>query len=539
MAAASAGSNLAQPQPITWQERILIVKEVWRLAVPVILTNMLQSLVEVIDVFMVGRLGPISIAAVGMSTAIRFLVLVMLLSVAAGAMTMIAQAKGARDAERMSFVTRQSISSGILISLVLTVAGYLLATPLLRLANSGGDPAAVVLGTQYLQLLFLGTPFMVLNMVFNRLMQGAGDTVTPLLLTGSLNLLNILFNFIFIFGAGPVPAMGVTGAALGTVLARGLGVIVIFYVIYSGRNVIKILPGTYMPDWQMFKDIFTIGVPSGIQGVFRNGSRLLVIGILTSTEVGSYGVAALAIGFQVESLVFMPGLALNVAATSLVGQALGKWQPAEARQRGDIAIWLGLAVMLVLATPIVIFAPMIVRLFDPSAHPVVMATGVTYFHINTVVLPLAAIAMVANGALRGAGDSFPGMVSTMITRGLIAVGLAWLLAFPVGLGSLGVWIALAVGNILDALYMGLRWRADHWLTVALHKSELYRRHLRHLPDQVQQEFLREVRTPVMALPSTLEIITDTGVIYRQPNEEAQFDFSDGRYQQISISILQG
>lgn len=535
MAVSPAEPTLVQPRSITWQERIAIIKEVWRLAVPVILTNMLQSLVEVIDVFMVGRLGPISIAAVGMSTAIRFLVLVMLLSVAAGAMTMIAQAKGARDPARMSFVTRQSISSGILISLVLTVAGYLLANPLLRLANSGGDPAAVTLGTQYLQLLFLGTPFMVLNMVFNRLMQGAGDTVTPLLLTGSLNLLNILFNFLFIFGAGPVPAMGVTGAALGTVLARGLGVVVVFYVIYSGRNVIKILPGTYIPDWQMFKDIFTIGVPSGIQGVFRNGSRLLVIGILTSTEVGSYGAAALAIGFQVESLVFMPGLALNVAATSLVGQALGKWQPADARQRGDIAIWLGLAVMIVLATPIVIFAPLIVRLFDPSAHPVVMATGITYFRINTVVLPLAAIAMVANGALRGAGDSFPGMISTMITRGVIAVTLAWVLAFPVGLGSLGVWIALAIGNILDALYMGLRWRADHWLTVALHKSEVYRRHLRHLSADVQQKFLREVRTPLMAVPSTLEQVHERGVTYRLPDREMNFEFGDDRYRSLESS----
>lgn len=531
MAVASADKPIPQSAPVTWQQRKAIIQQVWRLALPVIFTNLLQSLVEVIDVFMVGRLGPIAIAAVGMSTAIRFLVLVMMLSVAGGSMTMIAQAKGARDPERMSFVTRQSISSGILLSLVMTVMGYLFARPLLSLANSGGDPAAVEVGTQYLQLLFLGTPFLVMNMIFNRLMQGAGDTITPLLLTGSLNILNVLFNYLLMFGAGPLPAMGVPGAALGTILARALGVVVVFIIIYSGRNVVKLLPGTYWPDWQMFKDIFTIGVPSGLQGVFRNGSRLLVLGILTSTEVGTYGAAALAIGFQVESLVFMPGLALNVAATSLVGQSLGKWQPVEARQRGNIAIWIGLAIMIVLAAPIVIFAPYVIRLFDPSAHPVVLATGVTYFRINTVVLPLAAIAMVANGALRGAGDSFPGMVSTMVTRGVIAVVLAWLFAFPVGLGSLGVWIALAIGNILDALYMGLRWRGDNWLTVGLHKSELYRRHLHQLPEDVQQQYLREVRTPLMAVPSTLELVNDESVTYRLPDREVQIHFVDGRYVQ--------
>jgi Na+-driven multidrug efflux pump len=104
MAVASAETTISPPQPITWQARKAIIQEVWRLAVPVILTNLLQSLVEVIDVFMVGRLGPIAIAAVGISSAIRFLVLVMMLSVAAGAMTMIAQAKGARDAERPTAV---------------------------------------------------------------------------------------------------------------------------------------------------------------------------------------------------------------------------------------------------------------------------------------------------------------------------------------------------------------------------------------------------------------------------------------------------
>ncbi|MEZ4684460.1 MAG: MATE family efflux transporter [Caldilineaceae bacterium] len=389
MAVVSAEPHLNQSRAITWQERKGMILQVWRLAVPVILTNLLQSLVEVIDVFMVGRLGPIAIAAVGMSSAIRFLVLVMMLSVAAGAMTMIAQAKGARDAERMSFVTRQAISSGLLISFVLTLVGYYLAHPLLTLANSGGDPEAVVLGTQYLQLLFLGTPFLILNIVFNRLMQGAGDTMTPLLLTGALNVLNTIFNYIFIFGMGPVPAMGVTGAALGTVLSRGLGVVIVFYIIYSGRNVIKILPGTYRPDWQMFKDIFTIGVPSGIQGVFRNGSRLFVLGIITSTSVGSYGAAALAIGFRSSHWFLCRGWRSTWQPPAWLGRHWASGNPKRRDGASNMAIWIGLVVMIVLAIPIIILAPYIIRLFDPSAHPVVLATGVTYFHINTVVLPLA------------------------------------------------------------------------------------------------------------------------------------------------------
>lgn len=522
----------ARPAPVSWSKRKELLQDVWKLALPVILTNLLQSLVDTVDVLMVGRLGPIAIAAVGMSSAIRMLVLVMLLSVAGGAMTLIAQAKGARDPERMSFVTRQAISSGVLISLALTVVGLLLTRPLLTLVNSGGEPEAVELGVSYLRILFLGTPFLVLNIVFNRLMQGAGDTVTPLILTGALNVMNVLLNFVLMFGMGPIPVMGVAGAALGTVIARGIGVAIVFFLFYAGKHEVKILPGNYRPNWQMFNDIFTIGVPSGVQGLFRNGSRLLVLGIITSTEVGTYGAAALAIGFQVETLVFMPGLALNVAATSLVGQALGKWQTDEARLRGNMAIALGLVVMTVLALPIIIFAPAIIRLFDPSSHPVLLATGTTYFRINTVVLPLSALAMVANGALRGAGDSVPGLISTMVTRALIAVSLAWVLAFPAGMGSLGVWIALAVGVVLEAIYMSWRWRGDTWLKVALGKTELYRTHLRHLPDDVQQRYLAEMRGPLMGQPGTREVVDTSGVVYAGTDGDVRVSFAGGSWRVV-------
>jgi putative MATE family efflux protein len=526
----AAAPQSTLPTSNSWSKRKDLLRDVWKLALPVILTNLLQSLVDTVDVFMVGRLGPIAIAAVGLSSAIRMLVLVMLLSVAAGAMTMIAQAKGARDPERMSFVTRQAISSGVLISLVLTVVGLLLSRPLLALVNSGGEPEAVELGVSYLQIIFLGTPFLVLNIVFNRLMQGAGDTVTPLILTGALNVMNVLFNYVFMFGLGPIPVMGVAGAALGTVIARAIGVAVVFYLFYAGKHTVKILPGSYRPNWPMFNDILTIGVPSGVQGMFRNGSRLLVLGIVTSTEVGTYGAAALSIGFQVESLIFMPGLALNVAATTLVGQALGSWQTEEARLRGNMAIALGLAVMSVLAIPIIIFAPAIIRLFDPSSHPVLLATGTAYFRINTVVLPLSALAMVANGALRGAGDSVPGLISTMVTRALISVSLAWVLAFPVGMGSLGVWIALAVGVVLEAIYMSWRWRGDTWLQVALSKTDLYRTHLRHLSRDFQQRFLAEVRGPLMAQVGTREVVDADGVLYVGEDGEVRVSFAGGRWQ---------
>ena len=512
----------------------LLFTDMWRLAFPVILANLMQSFVNVVDVFMAGRLGPIAIAAVGMSTTIRMLVLIMFLSVAAGAMALAAQARGAGDLPRLSYVTRQTLSLSVLMSLVLTVIGYFAANPILRWLNGDGDPMAVVLGTDYLQILFLGTVFLITNLVVGRVMQGAGDTMTPLYLIGGINILNIGFNYLFMFGPGPFPALGVAGAALGTVAARFLGCVLGILIIYSGKNVIRLLPGTYRPDWRMFWDILSIGVPSGLQGVVRNSAQLLVIGIVTSTAAGTYGVAALAIGFQVESLAFMPGLGVNVAATSLVGQSLGAWRVKRAWENGDVAMVLGVVVMSVIAVPIIIFAPQIIRLFDSSAHPTVIAAGTSYLRINTFAQPLLAIAIVTNGAMRGAGDTRPGLVGTSIGRLAVVVPLAYFLALQMGFGVEGVWMALAIGTTVQAIYIQLQWRSGRWLEVALRKSPLYREHLKHLPEDTRKRFVDTIRTPVMARQEAWEELDSTGVTYHLPEGDIVVRFAEA-----SFEVLQG
>lgn len=496
-----------------------VLRQVWVLALPVILANLLQSLVNVVDVFMAGRLGPVEIAAVGMGNAVRMLVLVMILSVTAGSQALAAQARGAGDPERLSTVTRQTLSLALLLSSLLGLVGIFAAEPVLAFLNSDGDPRAVELGADYLAILFAGTLFLTGNFAINSLMQGAGDTVTPLYLSAGVNVLNVVFNFLLIFGPGPLPALGVPGAALGTVLSRAAGVAAGLLLLYSGRNVVRILPGTYRPDLGMFRDLLSIGVPSGLQGLVRNGAQLMVLRIVTSTAAGTYGAAALAIGLQVESLAFMPGLAFSVAATSLVGQSLGAWQPRDAERRGAAALLLGVLVMSAIAVPLYVFAPLLVTLFDPSAHPTVVSAGASYIRINALAQPVLAVAMILSGALRGAGDTRPALVGTLLGRWFTVVPLAWLLALPLGLGVEGVWWSLFVGTTVQALWIALRWRSRRWQGVALRKSELWRRHLRALDEGTATRFLREVRTPLMARPGAREVLEPDGVRYLAPGAE--------------------
>lgn len=503
-----------------------VFAQVWRLALPVIVANVLQSLVNVADVFLAGRLGPVEIAAVGMSTSVRMLVMVGIMSVTAGSMALAAQARGAGDERELSRVARQSISLAVLLSLGLGLAGFLGAEPILRFLNSGGDARAVELGTSYLKILFAGTLFLMLNFTINSLMQGAGDTVTPLYLSAGMNVLNVSLSYVLMFGAGPLPAMGVPGAALGTVLSRAVASAAGLILFYSGRNAVRLLPGSYLPDGDMFRQVLSIGLPSGLQGIARNAAQILVLRIVTSTAAGTYGASALAIGLQVESLAFMPGLAVSVAATSLVGQSLGAWQVDDARQRGNVAVALGALIMGSLGVVLWFFAEQLVRLFDPSAHPTVVSAGTAYLRINALSQPILAVAMVVNGALRGAGDTRPPLVATLVGRWLVVVPLAYVLAFPAGLGVNGVWWALFAGTTVQAAWVGARWLRGKWQLVGYRKSRLYRLHLRFLPEEVQERYLAEIKAPLMATGATRERVEADGVVYQLAEGRVALAFGD-------------
>jgi len=516
------------------------VKEVIKLSVPVMVTKLLLTLVNVADVFMVGRLGPIEVASVGMANSVRMLVGVSILMVTVGAMALAAQAKGSKNPLRLSNVTRQTLVLMFLISAVLSVIGYLVAEPMLRFLNSGGDIRAVELGTSYLQLLFLGTVFLAGNFAISSLMQGAGDTLTPLYLSIGINIVNITLNYVLIFGPGPLPAYGIEGAAMGTIISRGLGMLVGLGVIYSGRNVLKILAGSYRPNWTMYRDILAIGIPSGLQGLIRNGAYLMLIKIVTLTPAGTYGAAAIAIGFQIESLVFMLGVGIKIAATSLVGQALGAWQVAEARLRGNASIGLATIIMGLLAIPLVIFAGDLVRLFEPSAHPAVMSAGTSYVLINSLFQPVLALAMITSGALAGAGDTRPALMGTIWAMWVVRLPLAYLLGITLGIGVEGVWWAMGLSLIVLAAYVLARWKGGQWRDVALKKTEVYRYHLKELDAEVRERFLGDVRAPLMALPDMQELVDTKCVRYHGKTEDVivRFDI-DGYHLETIVTLNPG
>lgn len=491
------------------------LRAVTRLALPVVVANLLQTLVNVVDVFMAGRLGPLAVASVGMANSVRMLILVVVMAVTAGAMAMAAQARGARDPDALQDVTRQTLLLSLWLSVGLTALGVPLARPLMTFLNGGGPLEVADAGSTYLVILFFGTALLVAQVALTSLMQGAGDTVTPLWIAGATNAANVLFNWLFMFGPGPFPAWGVPGAAVGTLLAHGLGLALGLVVVLAGANVLRWPAGRWRWNPRRVRDLLAIGVPSGLQSLAYVAAGLLVVRAVTATPSGSYGAAAVAIGLQVEGFAFMPGVALSVAATSLVGQALGAWQLERAWRAGHAALALAIALMGAIGALLFAFAEPLIRLFDPSAHPVVVADGVAYLRVNGAVQPILAVFMVLNGALRGAGDMRAGLVGTVVGRWGVVVPFAWLLGVTWAWGTVGVWWALFVGISVQAVWVALRWRRGGWIDVALRRTAVWRQHLHGLADTERREFLDRVRTPAMAEEGTREVVDEGGVRYER------------------------
>jgi len=502
-----------------------LLSKIALLSFPVVLSNLLQTSITIVDTIMVGRLGPMEIAAVGLGNTARMLLFVTVMSVAGGAISLIAQAKGSRDKSRMSVVTMQSLLSGLILSIILGVLGYLLAEDIIRFMESAGDEETIMLGTEYLQYIFIGSPFLLINFIQNRLMQGAGDTFTPLILTVILAIMNIIFNYIFIFGFGSIPGFGVVGAAFGTLVARALMAVFGIWLFYSGKNVIHILQSKWKPNWTIIKDILNIGVPSGIQGFFRHFGNVILIKLVTATQLGTLGAATFAIGMQTEMFALQPVLGINVAGTSLIGQEVGRWQVSKAFRNGNVLIILGILTMCVFILPIIFWPEQIILLFEPSANESVLTSTKSYFSTNIIILPIYAIAIVVTGTMRGAGNTRPAMISSILGRNILTIFFAWYLAFPMGMDFYGIWIGMVIGKLFDCLYMFIAWYRRKWLLVALKKTEIYRTHLKDFSLEMLRKYLKEVRTPQMAIPGTLEIVNQDEVVYNNKTNRTIVTFT--------------
>lgn len=354
-----------------------LIRPIIGLAAPVALSYQVDNLVGIVDIYMVGRLGPEAISAVGISRVIIMVISVMMIAVTTGAFAMVAQFIGAGSLREASATAKQSFTLIALISVGLSLLG--MSTARLSLEALSLAPEVVDQGVPYLRVFFAGTIFMTLNFAVTNCLYGAGDTRTPLYINISISAVKVVASYLLIFGVWGLPELGVIGAAAGTVIGRICGVAVGFTLLYSGRFRLKLLPGTsYLPDLNLARRILRIGIPSALQGLFRNGSGVVFVKLVALTDASTAAVAAFSIGSQMERVLRRTSLAFGTAATTLVGQNLGAKNPDAAERGGWTTVLVGIASMALLGAPVALFARPLLRIFTDA--PDVIQVGVVYFY---------------------------------------------------------------------------------------------------------------------------------------------------------------
>lgn len=434
-----------------------IVRALFSLAVPIVFANLLQTAYQLIDTFWVGRLGASAVAAVSLSFPVIFFLISLGLGLAVAGTILVAQYQGRGDTAMVNRVSAQALIGVGTISVVLAVLGVIGAHAVVAFLGAAED--VLPLATEYLRVSFVGLPFLFAYVIFQSLMRGVGDARTPLLIVTGTVALNFVLDPLFILGWGPVPGMGVSGAALATVVTQGLAAVVGLAMLFSGRYGIRLQRSHLVPDFTLIWRLLKLGLPAAVEQSTR-ALGLMLMTILVA-GFGTITLAAYGIGTRMLSFVIIPALGLSQASSALIGQNIG----AQRIDRAERTAWLSAAIGFVLLSLVgvvtFVFARPIVTLFVPDA-PAVIETGSLFVRITALAYGVVGAQIVLTGAFRGSGNTLVAMAIALVSQWMLQFPLAWLLAERSGLGATGIWIAYPIQNVLTALIVVIWFARGSW-----------------------------------------------------------------------------
>lgn len=434
-------------------------KKIIALAWPAILANLMYTVVSLIDLIMVGSLGAEAVAAVGLGGLLIWISYGVMASVATGTTALVARFIGAGDKRSSEKVLAQSFVLVAVFSVFITAAALLYAERIL--AFIGAAKAVAELGGVYLRAVFLATVFIFLGFVAEGALRGAGDTRTPLKIDLVINGINLLLDYLLIYGTLGFPKLGVLGAGIASAAAFTIGALLYFAVLLSRRYVLSFNLSDLSLDYSLTRRILRIGVPSSIEKLIMSGSMTVYASIIVG--FGTIPLAAHQIGLRIEALSFMPGIGFAVAATALVGQNLG----AEARDKAYKAGWetskLCAGLMSLVGVVLFLFPGEFMLLFTRDEE--VIELGILYLRLVALSQPALALTFVLAGALNGAGDTRGVMYTTIFGLWFFRLPLAYSLGVTMGYGVLGAWVAMIIDIFVRSLVLGYRFKSKKWMEV--------------------------------------------------------------------------
>lgn len=439
-----------------------IRKAVVLLAIPMMLEMCMESVFAVVDIFFVSHLGKHATSTVGLTESVITIVYSLAMGISMAASAMVARRIGEKDKEGASKAAVQSIILAMAITIVVSALGFVFASEILALM--GAEPETIAMGTTYTRIIMAGSVVIMLLFLINGIFRGAGNPMIAMKSLWLANICNIILCPLLIRGWGPIPAMGLTGAAVATTIGRGIGVIYQLYHLFGGKSVIDVALKHFKPVWSLLRSLANIAWPGTLQFLIGSGSWIVLAAIVAKTG-HSEASAGYQIALRIVMFFILPAWGMSNAAATLVGQNLGAGKP-ERAQKSVVktarynAIFMG-AVSIIF----IVFADWIIAFF--TQEPDVKRYAVLAMRIISAGYIFYGIGMVISNAFNGAGDTRTPTWINLFGFWFFQIPIAWVMAHWLNWGPTGVFTAIPVAETAITIAALIVFRRGKWKLVKI------------------------------------------------------------------------
>ncbi|MFO7793323.1 MAG: MATE family efflux transporter [Thermoplasmata archaeon] len=452
-----------------------IIPLLFKLGWPLMIANLLQTAYNLADTLWLGRLpvpeNTLSVGAMSLAWPFVFLLLSIELGLGIAAVALISQHTGAKRFKEAQEDAGQLYIILLVLSIVLGAIGYLTAPTFINFLAEEGAVAAYAI--DYLQIIFLGFPLLLTFAAFSFALRAWGDTITPMAVMSLSVIINIVLDPVLIFGWGPFPAMGIRGAAIATVFSRGVGTVISLYLLFSGKVGLELKLHYLKPNIDKIKKFFKIGLPATGARVTDAVGFVVLTGLLARLPRQEKVLAAYGIGSRIINITFVIVFGLGIALSTMVGQALG----AEKIDRADTIAKKGMMLMagfmVIISLFLVLLRYPLMTFFIPEDETVIRM-GAMFLAILAIGGPFFGIFEAVSGTLNGAGHTFKQMLLSITRLWAIRIPFVAIFAFLLTLQSTGVWIAIALSNVIAGSAAYVVYKRGRWKEKIIDKTKIPR-----------------------------------------------------------------
>ena len=421
-----------------------VTKKLIKFAIPLLLTNLLQSFYSIVDMLVVGRVvGETGLAAISNASTISFIINSICIGITMGGTVLIAQLKGASDSKGQSETIGTLFSISVIASILVTIISLCYYRPLFELMNLPAD--VMHDACEYIEIICSGTIFVFGYNVVCSIMKGFGDSKTPLYFAGIATIANILFDLLFV---GPL-GFGTKGAAYATIISQGISLVISIFYLKRKSFVFDFKLKHFAIKTDKLTDLLKIGLPTAIQMVIVNISYLIIAGMLNFFGVSV--AAAAGIGLKINTFAGMPCWAFGQAVTAMVGQNIGAKNKQRVKKTTITGLYINLAITFIVILLVQLLAEPILRLFNPK-NPDVIRDGLLYLRICCSVNSLIyAVMYTFDSFAIGIGSAKIAMVNALFDAVIVRLPVCWLLAFPLNYTFAGIYLGQALSPVIPAV----------------------------------------------------------------------------------------